>query len=36
MVLLLGGLIIANGIYYEAYSLKNTIKPGMVSWKKYN
>ena len=27
MVLLLGGLIIANGIYYEAYSLKNTIKP---------
>ena len=27
LLLLLGGLIIANGIYYEAYSLKNTIKP---------
>ncbi|MGK7882817.1 MAG: cation:proton antiporter [Crocosphaera sp.] len=27
MVLLLGGLIIANGIYYEAYTIKNTIKP---------
>ena len=27
MTLLLGGLIIANGIYYEAYTIKNTIKP---------
>ncbi|MDJ0581287.1 cation:proton antiporter [Crocosphaera sp.] len=27
MILLLGGLIIANGIYYEAYTIKNTIKP---------
>lgn len=27
IVLLLSGLILANGIYYEAYSLKNIIKP---------
>ena len=27
IVLLLSGLILANGFYYEAYSLKNTIKP---------
>lgn len=27
MILLLGGLIIANGIYYEAYSVNNIIKP---------
>ncbi|MDJ0729079.1 MAG: cation:proton antiporter [Crocosphaera sp.] len=27
MILLLGGLIIANGIYYQAYTIKNTIKP---------
>ena len=27
MVILLGGLIAANGIYYEAYTLKNTVKP---------
>ncbi|HAC62373.1 MAG TPA: cation:proton antiporter [Cyanothece sp. UBA12306] len=27
MVILLGGLIIANVIYYEAYTLKNIIKP---------
>ena len=27
MVILLGGLIAANVFYYEAYSLKNTIKP---------
>ncbi|MDJ0659749.1 MAG: cation:proton antiporter [Crocosphaera sp.] len=27
MILLLGGLIIANGIYYEAYTIKNIIKP---------
>ena len=27
MVILLGGLIAANGFYYQAYSLKNTIKP---------
>ncbi|NET50392.1 MAG: cation:proton antiporter, partial [Merismopedia sp. SIO2A8] len=24
---LLGGLVLANGFYYEAYSLKNTVKP---------
>ncbi|MGD1700774.1 cation:proton antiporter [Dapis sp. BLCC M229] len=27
MVLLLGGLIVANAVYYEAYSIKNIIKP---------
>jgi multicomponent Na+:H+ antiporter subunit D len=27
MVILLGGLIAANVFYYEAYTLKNTIKP---------
>ena len=27
IVLLLGGLIVANAVYYEAYSLKNIIKP---------
>ena len=27
MVILLGGLIAANGIYYEAYTLENTVKP---------
>lgn len=27
IALLLGGLVLANGFYYEAYSLKNTIKP---------
>ena len=27
MVILLGGLIAANGVYYEAYTLKNTVKP---------
>ena len=27
MVILLGGLIVANGVYYEAYSLDNIIKP---------
>ncbi len=27
IILLLSGLIIANGIYYEAYTIKNTIKP---------
>ena len=27
MVILLGGLIAANVFYYEAYSLKNTVKP---------
>ncbi|EAZ90008.1 cation:proton antiporter [Crocosphaera chwakensis] len=27
MTLLLSGLILANGIYYEAYSIKNIIKP---------
>lgn len=27
MALLLGGLVVANGIYYEAYSLENIIKP---------
>ncbi len=27
MVILLGGLIAANGFYYEAYSLQNIIKP---------
>ncbi|MGB3292167.1 MAG: cation:proton antiporter [Phormidesmis sp.] len=27
MVVLLGGLVLANGIYYEAYSLANIVKP---------
>ncbi len=27
MVILLGGLILANGVYYEAYTLKNIVKP---------
>ena len=27
MILLLGGLVAANGFYYEAYNLKNIIKP---------
>ncbi|HHP7231658.1 MAG TPA: cation:proton antiporter [Xenococcaceae cyanobacterium] len=27
MVILLGGLVAANGVYYEAYTLKNTLKP---------
>lgn len=27
MVLLLGGLLVANGVYYEAYTLSNVIKP---------
>ncbi len=27
MVILLGGLFAANAIYYEAYTLKNTVKP---------
>ena len=27
MVILLGGLVAANGIYYEAYTLKNIVKP---------
>ncbi|MEC4983203.1 MAG: cation:proton antiporter [Oscillatoria sp. PMC 1068.18] len=27
MVLLLGGLVIANVVYYEAYTLKNVVKP---------
>lgn len=27
MIILLGGLILANGIYYQAYTLTNTIKP---------
>jgi multicomponent Na+:H+ antiporter subunit D len=27
MVILLGGLIAANGVYYEAYTLKNIVKP---------
>lgn len=27
MILLLGGLVAANGVYYEAYTLTNTIKP---------
>jgi multicomponent Na+:H+ antiporter subunit D len=27
IALLLGGLVIANGVYYEAYTLQNTIKP---------
>ena len=27
MVILLGGLIAANGVYYQAYTLKNIIKP---------
>ncbi len=27
MVILLGGLIVANGVYYEAYTVENVIKP---------
>ena len=27
MVILLGGLIAANGVYYQAYTLKNIVKP---------
>ncbi|MEO0647028.1 MAG: cation:proton antiporter [Cyanobacteria bacterium J06650_10] len=27
MVVLLGGLVLANVVYYEAYTLKNTVKP---------
>lgn len=27
LVLLLGGLVLANGIYYDAYSLSNIVKP---------
>ncbi|MDY6786334.1 MAG: cation:proton antiporter [Cyanobacteriota bacterium] len=27
MVLLLGGLIVANAVYYEAYTVKNVVKP---------
>jgi len=27
MVLLLGGLVLANGVYYEAYTVKNIAKP---------
>ena len=27
VVVLLGGLIVANGVYYEAYTLKNLLKP---------
>ncbi|MDV3349541.1 cation:proton antiporter [Leptolyngbyaceae cyanobacterium CCMR0082] len=27
LVILLGGLVLANGLYYEAYSLKNVVKP---------
>jgi len=27
MVILLGGLILANGFYYQAYTLKNIVKP---------
>jgi multicomponent Na+:H+ antiporter subunit D len=27
MVILLGGLIAANGVYYQAYTLNNVIKP---------
>jgi multicomponent Na+:H+ antiporter subunit D len=27
MILLLGGLVIANGVYYEAYTIENVIKP---------
>jgi multicomponent Na+:H+ antiporter subunit D len=27
MVILLGGLIVANGVYYEAYSIENVSKP---------
>ena len=27
MVVLLGGLVLANGVYYDAYTLKNIVKP---------
>ena len=30
MVILLGGLIVANIFYYEAYTLKNVIKPLLI------
>ena len=38
MAILLGGLIAANGFYYEAYSLKNIVKPLItigVGWVMY-
>ena len=38
MVILLGGLIVANGVYYEAYNLKNLVKPLVtiaVGWLAY-
>jgi multicomponent Na+:H+ antiporter subunit D len=38
MIILLGGLIAANGFYYEAYTLKNVIKPLViiaVAWLAY-
>ncbi len=30
MVILLGGLIAANGVYYQAYTLKNIVKPLVI------
>lgn len=38
MIILLGGLIAANGFYYEAYNLKNIIKPLvtiLIGWLAY-
>ncbi|NER81252.1 MAG: cation:proton antiporter [Leptolyngbya sp. SIO1D8] len=38
LVLLLGGLVLANGLYYEAYSLANIVKPIItiaVGWLAY-
>jgi len=38
MVLLLGGLVFANVVYYEAYTLGNTVKPLVtigVGWAAY-
>lgn len=38
MVVLLGGLVLANGFYYEAYSLANVVKPLLtiaVGWLAY-
>ncbi len=30
MAILLGGLVVANGVYYEAYTLKNIVKPLVI------
>ena len=38
MIILLGGLVAANAVYYEAYTLKNMIKPLVtiaIGWAAY-